>query len=69
VPLTGIRRAVECDSGITLGDGRGDGRLPDLVAPTREQIGQLGFALVGRVHRTLAGQRVDEAVRAVDLVE
>ncbi len=55
--------------GVAGGDGGGDGGVANVVAPTGEQKGQLGFRRVGRVHRLLGGEGFEEAVGTVDLVE
>ncbi len=63
------RRAVQGDDGVAWREGRAQRRVADLVAPAGQQAGEFGFARVGRVHLLLCRERVEEAVRAVDLVE
>jgi hypothetical protein len=67
--LAGCRGAVQGDDGVARGDDSPHRRVADLVAPAGKNLREFGLARIGRVHRLLECQRVDEPVRAVDLVE
>lgn len=55
--------------GVAQRDRRGDGCVPHVVAECREEGGQLGLRMVGRVGGLLGCERFEEAIGAVDLVE
>jgi hypothetical protein len=63
------RSAVQRDDGVAWCQGGPQRRVANLVAPAGEQAGEFGLARVGRVHRLLRRERVDEAVGSIDLVE
>lgn len=55
--------------GITQRDRRGDGRVPYVITELGEEEGQLGFLPIGRVDRLLGGERFEEAIGSIDLIE
>ncbi len=69
VRLAGHLRVLQGHHRVAGCQRRAQRSIADVVAPARHQVGQFGFAVVGRVHRLLEGERVEEPVGAVDLVE
>ena len=68
-PRTLAPAAVQCLDGVAQRDRRGDGCVPHVVTERGEEGGQLGLRMVGRVGGLLGGERFEEAIGAVDLVE
>jgi hypothetical protein len=56
-------------NGVAKRDLRGDGCVAHVVAERREEGRQLGLCMVGRISGLLGGERFEEAIGAVDLVE
>ena len=61
--------AVQRLDGVAQRDRRGDGCVAHVVAERREEGGQLGLCMVGRIRGLLGGERFEEAIGAVYLVE
>jgi hypothetical protein len=54
---------------VPQADGDGGGRLAHVVAELGEEERELGFRSIGRVHRLLRREGLEELIRPVDFVE